>query len=382
VCNAAVLQKQDGYDVRLLCRQPLIGEDAHYQSLLYPFGISARRIGHTWNDEFESAWKRSGLRRRVLRTLPPDLARTVANLVGELLTDPVDVLHCYVDDCTIPGAIAAVLTGTPSVVLSFRNGNPTHFPGLVRPWMKPWYEALVGYPGLVFSSNSKAGARDYETWLDLPKDSVPVVRNAFTASSTPAPQEAAAWRQSLGIAPNAPVVAGVFRMQPEKRPLYFLDVVRRIRLRTPGLRVVLAGVGSLEAPVRETIEREGLGEWLLYLGQIRDVPLLLAASDVLLLTSDWEGTPNILLEAQHFGCVPVVTETGGSAEALVPNLTGILVNLDDPDAATEAVHRLLADRSRRHEMQAQGRMFVAQAFAPANLLAGNKQLYAAAASAA
>ena len=45
-----------------------------------------------------------------------------------------DVLHCYVDDCNVVGALAGALAGTTAVVLSFRNGNPTNFPGLLRPW--------------------------------------------------------------------------------------------------------------------------------------------------------------------------------------------------------------------------------------------------------
>src|SRR2546430_9819565 len=117
--------------------------------MIAPHNIPARRIGSAWSAEFEEAWMRQGLRRRVFRALARDLAVQVADLVGELLTDPVDILHCYVDDCNIPGAIAAVLTGTPGVILSFRNGNPTHFPGLSRPWMLPWYRALLGRPGVV-----------------------------------------------------------------------------------------------------------------------------------------------------------------------------------------------------------------------------------------
>src|SRR5207249_229665 len=72
----------------------------------------------------------------------------------------------------------------------------------------------------------------------------------------------------------------------------------------------------------------GLGDTVLLLGQRRDVPHLLAASDVLLLTSDWEGTPNVLLEAQHCGCVPVATDAGGTREAVRPGETGLLVGRD------------------------------------------------------
>src|SRR5205085_658575 len=103
-----------------------------------------RQIGCRRHDDFPRAWRRRGLSPEPLLLLPPELRDVVIDLVGELLTDPVDVLHCYVDDSNVAGLVAAALAGTPGVVLSFRNGNPTHFPGLFRPWMRPWYRAALG----------------------------------------------------------------------------------------------------------------------------------------------------------------------------------------------------------------------------------------------
>jgi glycosyltransferase involved in cell wall biosynthesis len=179
----------------------------------------------------------------------------------------------------------------------------------------------------------------------------------------------------LGIPLHAPVVAGVFRLQPEKRPLAFVECVSRLRDLVPGLRVVLAGVGELEPAVRRRIAELGLERVVILLGQRADVPLLLAASDVLLLVSDWEGTPNILLEAQHCGCVPVATDAGGSREAMLPGETGMIVDLNDLDGAVQAVADLLHDQVRRKRMVAAGPSFVAAHFAPAALHEANSRLY-------
>src|SRR5207302_10737636 len=69
VCYAAVAQKQDGHDVRLLLRQAAVGDDAHYRYLLAPHGIPAERIGARWDEGFPATWRRAGLRRRLLRSL-------------------------------------------------------------------------------------------------------------------------------------------------------------------------------------------------------------------------------------------------------------------------------------------------------------------------
>lgn len=374
-CYTALGQHAAGHDVRLLLRQAPVGHDAHYQFLLKPHGITAERAGTRWRHSFLRGWRQRGLHAGWFHALPEDLRGTVMDLLGDLLARPVDILHAYVDDCNVPAVIAACLAGTPGVILSLRNGNPAHFPGLLRPWMREWYSWAWGRPGVAFVSNSAAGARDYETWLGIPPGSIPVIRNAFYPPPLPEREAVEQWRRDHDIAPGQPVVAGVFRLEPEKRPLYFLDCIQRLRRRVPGLCVLMAGVGSLEPEVRRAIQKNNLGSVVRSLGQREDVPLLLAASDVLLLTSDWEGTPNVVLEAQHCGSVPVVTDAGGSAEALCPGKTGIVVGQDEADAAVAAVAELLADPGRRRRMAAAGRAFVAAEFGPDQLDWATLSLY-------
>jgi glycosyltransferase involved in cell wall biosynthesis len=144
------------------------------------------------------------------------------------------------------------------------------------------------------------------------------------------------------------------------------------------VRVVLAGVGALEEAVRRRIAELQLNSVITLLGQRQDVPLILAASDALLLVSDWEGTPNVLLEAQHCGCVPVATDAGGSREAMVPEETGVLVGLDAQEETVAALADLLLDSERRRRMAAAGRAFVATHFDPGVLHEANMRLYRAA----
>lgn len=374
-CYAARAQQHAGHHVRLLLRQAAVGADGHYRYLLRPHGPSARRIGATWQTAFLEQWRRRGLSPEPFLLLPPELRRMVIDLAGDLLARPADVLHAYVDDCNTVGVLAACLAGTPAVVLSLRNGHPGHFPGLLRPWMRACYAAVLGRPGVRFVSNSAAGARDYEQWLGLPSGSIPVIRNAFYPLAEPEPLDVLRWRRQQGIAPEVPVLAGVFRLMPEKRPLFFLECVDRLRREVPSLQVLLAGVGCLEAQVRAAIDRRQLAGTVRLLGQRRDVRMILAASDLLLLTSDWEGTPNILLEAQHLGCVPVATDAGGSRETMLPGETGLLVGLDDVDGAVRACRELLAAPQRRKVMAVAGRRWVATQFNPAAMHRAYLTLY-------
>ncbi|HSQ56406.1 MAG TPA: glycosyltransferase [Gemmata sp.] len=372
---AAIIQKRRGHDARIVSRLPLRGLEGHDRFLLDAERVPVRGLGEAVADGVRDAWGMRGLSDEQIRLLPPEMRTFVLNLVVELLGAPVDVLHCYVDDCNIVGAIAGILAGVQGIVLSFRNGNPSYFPRLYRPWMRPWYQALLNRPGVVFSSNSNAGARDYEHWLGLREGSVPVVRNAFIPQPALEPNAGNRWRAEHHIDPDAPVVAGVFALYPEKRPLQFLRCIERLRREVPKVRVFLAGSGSLEAEVRRHIRELGLNGVVELLGQRKDIPRILDGSDVLLLTSEREGTPNVVLEAQHFGCVPVVTDAGGTRETIVPGLTGELVGLEDINGIVNAVARLLKDRARRERMAEAGREYVATRYSPDALYAGNQELY-------
>ena len=155
----------------------------------------------------------------------------------------------------------------------------------------------------------------------------------------------------------------------------FLDVVARLQNRVPNAEVLLVGHGGMENEVRAHVRRLGLENVVHLLGQRRDVPAILSASDVLLLTSLSEGLPNAVIEAQHFGCVPVVTDVGGVAETLIPGKSGLVCGANDLEALASAVADLLGDPQRRAAMAEAGRAFVARQFNPSSIHAQTMAMY-------
>src|SRR5262249_52539533 len=91
-CYAAIGQKTQGHDSRVLTRLALVGADAHYLPLLGQHGIPARFIGSRWDHRFRDAWRHRGPDPTAFRAMPPELASMVLDLLGELLVNPVDVL--------------------------------------------------------------------------------------------------------------------------------------------------------------------------------------------------------------------------------------------------------------------------------------------------
>jgi len=123
-------------------------------------------------------------------------------------------------------------------------------------------------------------------------------------------------RLELRLPTNKLVVVGLGRLHPQKNWPLFLKVASRF----PGSQFVIAGTGPEEERLRQLIAEANLGNVRL-LG-FRDTRTVLAAADVFLLTSDYEGTPMILLEAMSCGLPSVVSHVDGCADLLGDQLGG------------------------------------------------------------
>jgi glycosyltransferase involved in cell wall biosynthesis len=157
-------------------------------------------------------------------------------------------------------------------------------------------------------------------------------------------------RRSLGAGPDDPVLLYVGSLAPEKRLDRLLRVFREVRRRRPGARLWIAGGGPLEDELNASIQALGLAESVALLGVVSALGDLLAAADLLVLTSDTEGTPGVVLEAAFAGLPAVATRVGGVPECVLDGQTGLLADPGDEDALATAVLDLLSDPACRRSM--------------------------------
>lgn len=173
------------------------------------------------------------------------------------------------------------------------------------------------------------------------------------APPLPAPTlERAAARAALpGLEGDRPVVLAVGRLVPQKGFDLLLDASRTLARLDPRPLVVLAGEGPEGALLRDRVEAEGLPVRLL--GYRTDVPDLLSAADLVVISSRWEARPLVAQEALRAGVPLVATAVGG-----VPDLVGdaaVLVPYGDAEALSRAVADLLADVPARARLVEQGK---------------------------
>jgi glycosyltransferase involved in cell wall biosynthesis len=229
---------------------------------------------------------------------------------------------------------------------------------------------------VVLSNNSHGGAADYADWLGIEPEAIEVVYNGvdLTGLKRPSESERTAFRAEFGVDANAPLVGGMFRFSTEKRPLLWLDIAALIAPELPAAKFMLFGEGPLGPEMERKIAASGLTDRFRLLPPTADVALALGTFDLLLLTSQWEGTPNVAIEAQAVGTPVVLTGGGGAKEAIADGATGIYVEQPDPDAVARAAVHALAAESKMSDGVASD--FVNARFAMERMIAHTRRLYA------
>jgi glycosyltransferase involved in cell wall biosynthesis len=163
-------------------------------------------------------------------------------------------------------------------------------------------------------------------------------------------------RGELGIPGDAFVFGSLARLSPQKAPLDLVDAFARLASRLPTAHLALVGDGPLREQVETRIADSALGSRVTRTGIRRDVPELLAAFDLLVLSSRWEGLPRVLPQAMASGVPIVATSTDGATEALEGGRHGVLVPPGDPHALAEAALALALDEDLRRAYAASGRV--------------------------
>jgi len=161
-------------------------------------------------------------------------------------------------------------------------------------------------------------------------------------------------KKELGIEPGLPLVTMIGCLKPQKAPLDYLEVAHQV-LQEREARFILVGDGELREKVEKKAVQLGLGERFKLLGWRRDIPAILAATDIFVLTSLWEGLPRVLPQAMALGIPIVATGVDGTPEAVVHNVNGFITKPRDTKAMAERIIYLLDHPQEAKRMGKQGK---------------------------
>ena len=186
--------------------------------------------------------------------------------------------------------------------------------------------------------------------------------------------ERAAVRRELGLPDDAVVCLNIGSLTEQKNRRTLLDATARLS-DIEALRMLVVGSGPEKEELEARVSDLGLSGRVLFLGQRLDVPDLLAASDIFVLSSDWEGLPITILEAMASGVPCVSTAVGGVPEALTDGVSGLTVEPGDPGALADGIRTLARDPELRARMAAAARDEFEQRFRAEQMVRQTEALY-------
>ena len=175
--------------------------------------------------------------------------------------------------------------------------------------------------------------------------------------------------------PHPPLIGIVGRLFPIKNHELFLEAAARVAAHEPTAHFVIVGDGVLRPELENRARALGIADRVLFTGWRSDLPRICADLNVLVVSSDNEGTPVSAIEAMAAGCPVVATRVGGLPDLIDDGRTGRLVPPRDAEALARAVLDLLQSPARAREIGNNAREFVRRRFTVQRLLDDMDRLY-------
>lgn len=285
------------------------------------------------------------------------------------------LVHTHLLRADMYGALAARGVGVRAIVSTKHNIESRLESAAARA-----LHALATRPTRRTIAISEAVARWANQQLGVPRDRLEVIRYGLDPAPFTGLSRTAA-RHELGVEADTPVVLCPARLDPQKRHDVLLRAFARVRQTLGNAQLLCAGETQLGGPAYrarlvQLTDDLGLREAVRWLGVRDDIPNLMAAADVVVLASDWEGLGLVVMEAAMASRPVVATAVGGVPEIVEHNKTGLLVPQGDEQALASELTAVLLDTERRVRMGSGARRHAAQAFDLEGMRAATRALYA------
>lgn len=265
---------------------------------------------------------------RILPMLPRNVRYGLERLTAHFRKTAPDVAYFWQDGAVLTGVLAALVAEVPRIAISLRGLPPNLRPNMMKPEYPDLYRALSKIPGVSFSCNSRSAANAYADWLNLPRERFSVIYNAVRKLPDDGEQnDHRRWalfdQETAGASFT---LGGIFRFNPNKRALLWLDYAKAISNTHPNTRFILVGEGEELAQAQKKVSDLDLDKRVLFVGNSKSPGYWLSKMDTMCLLSENEGLPNVLIEAQMAGIPVISTPAGGASETFEDGTSGYLMS--------------------------------------------------------
>ncbi len=308
--------------------------------------------------------------------------RAVWEVIRILRSERPAILHTHGAKAGGVGRLAAVLAGRsrPSVIVHTFHGHVLEgYFSPLRSTLFTWIERILARVSTRLIVVSDEVGRALVRLKVADADRIELVRlgfdlEPFVVSDEERRELRESLRSDLSIPLDRRVVTFVGRIVPIKRLDRFLAVAQRLRQRED-IHFLIVGDGDLRPELESSAAARALGDRVTWTGFRRDLPAIYCASDVVAITSDNEGTPVSLIEAQAAGVPVVTTDVGGARDVVEDEVTGRVLDAEDVSGMADAIAEILDDPALASRFAAAGRTHSLSRFTLARLVRDIDDLY-------
>ena len=261
------------------------------------------------------------------------------------------VVHTHSSKAGILGRFAAALAGVPLILHTYHGFG---FHEGQKPLMKTVFVFLERLAArlstrLIFVSKANIDTA-VRHGLVAPEAAV-LIRSGVALAELPAPIPGKKEKRALaGLRRDPPLVLSIGNLKPQKNPGDFLKAAESVVARCPQVSFVFIGDGPARARLEARVIAKGLSRNVRFLGWRDDARELLAAADIFLMTSLWEGLPRALVEAMKSGLPPVCYGVDGVRDLVRDGLNGFSVAPGDWQTLADRVLALVEDKTLRERL--------------------------------
>jgi glycosyltransferase involved in cell wall biosynthesis len=254
----------------------------------------------------------------------------------------IEVVHAHLSDAEFLGLLAGRLCGVARVVVTVHSQRPLPERRAFDPrtGLRVWLTRLLFNRADAVVAVSEETAAILRDVFGVRPDRLRVIINGIDTAAAQLASGNGAFA-GLPIPRGRPVLCSVGRLAAQKNHAVLIPVLRRLLDQGLDPVLVLAGDGELRPALEVARDAAGLTDRMLFLGQRDDVAAIIAASDIFVLPSFYEGTSLALLEAMAAGKPIVASDVPGNRDVLRPGETALLCPPEAPDALAEAIARLV-----------------------------------------
>jgi glycosyltransferase involved in cell wall biosynthesis len=311
----------------------------------------------------------------VFRLAPRD-AKALVKLYALIRRERPHIVHTHTAKAGLLGRLAARLACVPVIVHTF-HGHVLHgYYGPAKSWLLRGMEKSLAWSTDRIITVSEQVKRELVGYGVAKPEQITIIPLGFDLEPFLKPHsQRGEFRRELDLSDEIKLVGIVGRIFPIKNHPLFLQCAARIAAREPAARFVIVGDGVLRRVLEQQAQELSIADRVLFTGWRHDMPRVFADLDVLVVSSDNEGTPVSAIEAMASGCPVVATRVGGLPDIIANYETGILVPPRKAEALAGAVLQVLRDPEKAQEMSRKAKLLAQRRFAMKRLIADMDHLY-------